>query len=294
MLLPLTSELLPSVEWLADTASTNQFMRDRVERGDPLPHGALIATADQTAGRGRQGRGWVTPPDTAVAASLLIRGYGAARAGGAPKGLAASWLPLLAGSAIAASLQPLFGASIDDFGDPVGPKRVGVKWPNDVHVRDEADAMAGRPGLKLCGILCEMLPDGSVIVGTGINLLLDEWDLPTDRATSLLAAGAEVGGAQTLADEAGRALADRVLAGYTAEMLRLVELASSDPEAAKRRVLRDSLTVGSPVRVHLPNGDVVDGLATGLDEHGALIVERPLKGRMVVNAADVEHLRAPD
>lgn len=265
-----------------------------------LPNGAIVATANQTAGRGRQGRGWETPPDTAIAASLLLRPESLGAPGAPGAGLGLSWLPLLAGSAVAAALQPLFARG----GEPVGDgdsgdvdsgdesaKRVGVKWPNDVHVRHEADAIAGRPGAKLCGILCEVLADGSVIAGFGINLLQEDWQLPTERAGSVLACGGDTGGATSLSSTAGQALVDGVLSRAATELLQLVALAAKDPGAARRRVLRDSLTIGAEVRVHLPNGEIVDGRAVGLDESGALIVDRPTTGQLIVNAADVEHLR---
>jgi BirA family biotin operon repressor/biotin-[acetyl-CoA-carboxylase] ligase len=209
-----------------------------------------------------------------LAASVLIRGFGAS-------GLAASWLPLLAGSAVTRVLQPRFGEGL----------RVGVKWPNDVHVRDEADAEAGRPGAKLCGILCEMLAGGAVVVGMGTNLLIPEDELPTERASSVLASGGDVGGAASLDDEAGERLADGVLSGLAAELLRLVALAAEHPGAARAVVLRDSLTLGAEVRVHLPGDEIVDGRAAGLADDGALIVDLPTGGRLTVSAADVEHLR---
>lgn len=303
MKLPLTRDALPLLRWVEETASTNALLREMLEaasRGeDRLPHGALVVTANQTAGRGRAGRGWETPPDTAITASMLLRldaaeigaaasdeGAGQGAGQGAGGGLGLSWLPLLAGSAVAAALQPLFR------GDAPGEsRRVGVKWPNDVHVRDEEQALAGVPGAKLCGILCEVLPGGYVIVGFGVNLLQEEWQLPTDRAGSVLVCGGRTMGAHTLADARGEALADRVLSSAAIELLRLVELARDDPEAARRRVLRDSLTIGAEVRVHLPGGEIVDGRAVGLDESGALIVDRPTSGRLIVSAADVEHLR---
>lgn len=300
--LPLTSHALPLVRFVEEASSTNALLREMVAEaetvasdGASLPHGTLVVTTNQTAGRGRVGRAWETPPDTATAASLLLRARAAQGPGSGGGGLGLSWLPLLAGSAVTAALQPLFGAE-DPLHELVGiepaqPKRVGVKWPNDVHVRDEDDAMAGRPGAKLCGILCEVLPGGEVIVGFGINLLQEEWQLPTERAGSVLACGGRTGGAQTLADPLGAALADRVLSAAATEMLRLVQLADEDPAAVRRRVLRDSLTIGAEVRVHLPGGEIVDGSAAGLDEQGALIVDRPTSGRLVVNAADVEHLR---
>ncbi len=268
-----TREQAPRVIWLDSADSTNSELR-ALAAAESLPHGTVLATAQQTAGRGRLGREWITPPGTALAVSVLVRNFGIS-------GLGVSWLPLLAGSAVAAALQPLFGIG----------QRVGVKWPNDVHVRDEADAEAGRTGLKLCGVLSEMLPDGSVIVGMGINLLIPEWELPTDRATSVLAAGGDVGDAETLDDVSGRELADRVLAAVVTELLRLTELAAEQPELARKLVLRHSLTLGSEVRVHLPGDRQVDGRALGLGDDGALLVDLPTGGELVVNAGDVEHLR---
>ena len=304
MELPRTRALLSEVIWRDSSPSTNAELRELVapRLGDaPVPappHGTLLATSDQTAGRGRLDRGWVTPPDTSIAASLLVRGFGAT-------GLGAGWLPLLAGSAIVTALQSHFTAAAanthgpDGDSDSAEAKRVGVKWPNDVHVRDEHDAIAGSPGKKLCGILCELLPGEpgaanaghTIIVGTGINLLIPEWELPTDRATSLLAAGADTGGAETLAEPAGHDLVDRVLADYSAELLRLVRLAADDPDAARARVARHSLTLGTEVRVHLPGGQIVDGRARALAADGSLIVDLPTGGELTVSAGDVEHLR---
>ncbi|WP_125098277.1 biotin--[acetyl-CoA-carboxylase] ligase [Leucobacter chromiireducens] len=272
-----TSDLLPSVLWRESSPSTNAELRalahEGEQGGEPLADGTLLLTADQTAGRGRLDRGWVTPPGQSVAASLLVRGAGA--------GLELSWLPLLVGTAMSTALQSRFGEGM----------RVGVKWPNDVHVRDEDDAIAGRPGQKLCGILCELLPDGSVIVGTGVNLLIPEYELPTGRATSLLAAGADVGGAETVFDPAGVALVDGVLADYVLALRQLLTLAAENPAAARARVARASLTLGTEVRVHLPGDEIVDGRARALAADGSLVVDLPTGGQLTVSAGDVEHLR---
>lgn len=284
-----TRQLLPRVVWFDEVGSTNAALRELVSiEGASVPHGTLLATANQTAGRGRQSRGWVTPPGTALATSVLLRGFGLPSpqgGSGHPKPLPMSWLPLLTGSAVAAALRPHF------VGEPGAAKRVGVKWPNDVHVRDEQQAFAGSPGAKLAGILCEVLDGETIIVGAGMNLLIAASELPTERAGSVLSCGGDVGMAETLDDEAGQLLADGVLARYAAELLELAQLAAEQPDRARTRVLRDSLTIGSEVRVHLPGGEVVDGRAVGLDEQGALLVDRPTTGRLVVNAADVEHLR---
>ncbi|MFC5336942.1 biotin--[acetyl-CoA-carboxylase] ligase [Leucobacter denitrificans] len=289
-----THALLPRVEWREESPSTNAELREMaqaaVRSGSPLPHGILLVTDQQTAGKGRLERGWVTPKGQALAVSVLVRGFGAeiGDATGKPDWgeLGPAWLPLIAGSAVTAGLQPLYRATDDHEA-----LRVGTKWPNDVHVRDEDDAIEGRPGKKLCGILCELLPDGSAVFGMGLNLLIPEWELPTDRATSLLASGADVGGAESFADEAGADLADRVIEGIVSDLLRLTKLAAESPQAIRNRVARNSLTLGTEVRAHLPGGKLVDGRARALAADGALIIDLPTGGSLEVNAADIEHLR---
>ena len=143
MELPRTRELLPRVLWRESSPSTNAELRElalsAVAGGDPLPHGTLLVTDTQTAGRGRLDRGWETPPGRALAASLLVRGYGEVDSGGgsAPGGSASgtapdwgalgpAWLPLIAGSAVRAAFQPFFSVTRED-GET---QRVGTKWPN--------------------------------------------------------------------------------------------------------------------------------------------------------------------
>ncbi|RKQ89869.1 BirA family biotin operon repressor/biotin-[acetyl-CoA-carboxylase] ligase [Mycolicibacterium mucogenicum 261Sha1.1M5] len=288
----------PRVEWRDESPSTNAELRELAAEADragaPLPHGTVLLTDNQTAGRGRLTRGWEVLPGRALAVSVLVRGYGhrdGAAAGGAAAwgDLGPGWLPFIAGAAVNAAFQPLFTAAAAR--DETEAMRVGMKWPNDIHVRDEEDAVAGRTGKKLCGILCELLPDGSAIIGMGMNLLTPEWELPTERATSLLAAGADVGGAESFADPLGAGLADRVVAAVTAEISRLAELAAREPEAIRIRAARHSLTLGSEVRVHLPGDEIVDGRARALADDGALIVDLPTGGTLTVNAGDVQHLR---
>ncbi|GAA2842490.1 BirA family biotin operon repressor/biotin-[acetyl-CoA-carboxylase] ligase [Leucobacter komagatae] len=288
----------PRVEWRDASPSTNAELRELAAEADragsPLPHGTVLLTDNQTAGRGRLTRGWATPPGQALAVSVLVRGYGRDAANGAGTGpewgeLGPGWLPFIAGSAVNAAFQPLFSAAAAR--DEAEPMRVGMKWPNDIHVRDEEDAVAGRTGKKLCGILCELLPDGSAIIGMGMNLLIPEWELPTDRATSLLAAGADVGGAESFGDPLGAELADRVVTAVTAEISRLTELAAREPEAIRIRAARHSLTLGTEVRVHLPGDEIVDGRARKLADDGALVVDLPTGGTLSVNAGDVQHLR---
>ena len=284
-----TRAQLPRVEWLEHVGSTNTYLRELIDReSDAVPVGTLVATSDQTAGKGRAGRGWITSPGTALACSILMpvpapSGPGPGQGENERKALAASWLPLLAGSAVTEALQPYFPL---DSG-----MRVGVKWPNDVHVRDEEDALAGRQGKKLCGILCELVSPHRVIVGMGVNVIVPEHELPTERATSLRAAGAEIDDVLTLQSTEGAAVVDLLLADISGRLRDLIALAGDRPETARTRVLRHSLTLGTEVRVHLPTGDVVDGFARTLSADGSLVVDLPTGGQLTVNAGDVEHLR---
>jgi BirA family transcriptional regulator, biotin operon repressor / biotin---[acetyl-CoA-carboxylase] ligase len=114
---------------LRSIGSTNERARELAARG--APHGTLVTASEQTAGRGRQGRGWVTPPGAAIAASLILRRFD-------------DLLPLRGGLAVA---------------DVAGPGAL-VKWPNDVQ-------LAGR---KVAGILAEARAPEWAVLGIGVNV----------------------------------------------------------------------------------------------------------------------------
>ena len=113
-------------------------------RREGAAHGTLVTADEQTAGRGRQGRGWATPRGRAIAASLVLREYD-------------DLLPLRAGLAVA---------------DVAGPSAL-VKWPNDVWL----------DGQKVAGILVEARQDpGWAVLGIGVNVAVDPSTLPPDAA----------------------------------------------------------------------------------------------------------------
>ena len=125
---------------LRATTSTNDRARELAQAG--APHGTLVTAAEQTAGRGRQGRTWAAPPGRALLLSLVLR---------EPPTL----LPLAAALAVA----EVAGADAQ------------IKWPNDV-LRD---------GRKVAGILAEGRPqDGWAVLGIGLNVALRVEDLPPE------------------------------------------------------------------------------------------------------------------
>jgi len=159
--------------------------------------------------------------------------------------------------------------------DDTGGVEVELKWPNDVLVS----------GFKVCGILSELLPDtGAVVVGAGLNLTLDEHDLPTLASTSLLL----VTGVQPDADA--------VLADYLGTFLGLLRAFSEHRADAAASGIADRVntlcgTLGSEVRVELPGGRELIGVAERLDRDGRLVVRDRNGEPQSVAAGDVTHLR---
>jgi BirA family biotin operon repressor/biotin-[acetyl-CoA-carboxylase] ligase len=222
---------------------------------------SVVATAEQTAGRGRLGRVWSAPAGGALAVSVFLRHQGSVQ----PQRL--GWLPLVAGVAMVRAVRAL------------GVTDAGIKWPNDVLV----------DGLKLSGILTELTPEG-VVVGAGLNLALSQAELPVPTATSLSLQGVST----------DATLIDRALASYLRELRGLVQHWREVTAAAELRPLVETelQTLGRAVRVDRPGRVVLVGSAEGLDDDGRLRVRvlsvdsgEPAGSVTAVAAGDVTHLR---
>jgi BirA family biotin operon repressor/biotin-[acetyl-CoA-carboxylase] ligase len=153
---------------------------------------------------------------------------------------------------------------------------VSLKWPNDVLVAGE----------KISGLLAEVLPSGDgVVIGAGLNLRQTKEQLPIESATSLALHGVT------------NFELDDVLVRYLASFKRLYEElsdAKGDAEVSGlRQAVQDaSSTIGSNVKVLLPDGTDFSGKGVGLDATGRLLVAMsdPLEIRAVA-AGDIQHLR---
>ncbi|GAA1514969.1 BirA family biotin operon repressor/biotin-[acetyl-CoA-carboxylase] ligase [Agromyces terreus] len=277
--LPKSRAVAPRLEFLDTATSTNDLLREAANGADAAgwPHGSVIVTDDQTSGRGRLGRTWLAPTGKTLAISVLLR---PGDAGSALPAEAYGWIPLIAGAAMTEAVTRAVDAARpaepEDPEDVSGGVDVRLKWPNDVLVS----------GYKVCGILSELLPEsGAVVVGAGLNLTLDEHDLPTLTSTSLLLATGV------------RPDADAVLADYLGTLSRLfAEFAASggDADASGVAATVSSLcgTLGSEVRVELPGDRELIGSAERLDADGRLVVRDRENGEeQAVAAGDVTHLR---
>lgn len=263
MHLPLSRAAAAWLDVLPQTGSTNAELVARASAGQ-LAHFSVLVTTDQTAGRGRLGRVWVAPPGKTIAVSVFL-GTGAV----APDRL--GWLPLLAGLAMTRAVD----SELDDH-------EVALKWPNDVHVE----------GLKISGILAELVAGSGVVMGAGLNLTMTQTELPTPTSTSLALNGWGDGAAV-----AGDEMVDAALAAYLAELSSLystLAAAGFDAGSSGLRAQVESAcgTIGRSVRVDLPDGTQLFGVATGIDESGRLVVDgSSFDGVRAIAAGDVTHLR---
>ncbi|GAA1181890.1 biotin--[acetyl-CoA-carboxylase] ligase [Ornithinimicrobium humiphilum] len=237
---------------------------------DPRP-GRVVVADHQSAGQGRRGRSWQSPPGAGLAISAVVPAV-------APELM--GWLPLAAGlaaaRALAAGEQPVDAA---------------LKWPNDVLaplVDPSPGQLAvlearGRRWGKVAGVLAAVAGTGDVVIGTGINVDHAPEQLPVPTATSWRLAR----GGDPLPQGARGALLDAYLEGLATWH---AALAAGDARAVRTAYLEQCLTIGQEVVVHRPDGGTTTGTAAGLDDSGALLVDGP-GGRTVHHAGDVEHLR---
>lgn len=244
--------------------STNVVAAELTGR-DPRPW-ILVAADQQSGGRGRQGRVWVSPPGTSISLSMVVPlgvSGSAGHSGSAPPGSAqrVGWLPLLTGLAVARVLGRLSGR----------PDAFAVKWPNDVLARPVDDGSPSATGVapdrKVSGILCQSLwgaGDPLAVVGVGVNIGVPAERLPVAHATSLADC---CPGPLPSREDVIVAIADEFAWWHE----RFVD------SGAGMAQVRDAYsvacaTLGSHVRVHLPGERIMVGRAERVDAQGRLVV----------------------
>ncbi len=262
----------------AEIGSTNDEARRLGAEG--TPHGTTVTAAVQSAGRGRQGRPWVTPAGQALLVSVVLRDL--------PD---VALLPLAVAVAVA---------------ETVG-EEARIKWPNDVVLVPGADDDTGRsagdaaaptvedaaaptvedtaaprapspPVLrKIAGILCEGRPaEGWAVAGIGLNVALDLDDVPEEIAARAATMGRDPSEVDDVLGVLLERLAD-VLERPTAELLAAWSA-------------RDVLA-GATVGWERPGGGTGgEGVARGVDDRGRLRVETA-SGVETLDAGEVHLLR---
>ncbi len=246
------SALPAEAVWLDTAPSTNDYLRQL-----PPPNAPRVAlTWEQTEGRGRLNRTWISPPGESLALSLDLGGL-------VPAVLDDSWrgaLTLLIASELASAIDQIIGVSSE------------VKWPNDVLIG----------GKKVAGILGEIPEPGRVIVGVGLNV----WAAPegdgVSSSTSLCAHG--------LNDTTVFA---NFLRGFLQSVTQRIRVVADGVSDSDWLFIQSRLgTLEKEVVVSLPDGSEVRGIARDLDSSGRLVVKTD-SGEQMVSAGDVTHLRTP-
>jgi BirA family biotin operon repressor/biotin-[acetyl-CoA-carboxylase] ligase len=243
------------IEHFPSLGSTNDLLKERARAG--APEWSVVLADQQTAGRGRQGHAWASPPG-GLYLSVLMR----------PRFRPGGLIPLAAGVAVAEALAEQ-GLTAQ------------LKWPNDVLIGDR----------KLGGILAESAAGDAglewVVVGVGINLELPPAGLPAGiRATATSFRG-ETGEACDAA-----ALGAGVLAGLTVWYDDVIRGKPAALLAAWRA--RSVPWWGRAVEARSAAGVAIRGLARDVDEGGALLLELEDGSRVPVIAGDVRELRLRD
>lgn len=237
---------LAQFQWLD---STSEEAKRLAAAG--APEGTLVWALEQTAGHGRRGRPWISPPGNLYMSLLLRPGCRAGTA--AQLGFAAA---LAVGEAILHWLPPRI--------------ELCYKWPNDVLL----------DGRKVSGILLESqaAADGQtawLVLGLGINLVSSPDDNDVEHpATSLAAVGL------------GGVMPEAMLESVGEAFIGWYERWCSDGFAPVREAwLARAQGLGATIRVRLP-GEEAAGCFAGLDEDGVLLLDGA-EGRRRIAAGDV-------
>jgi len=218
-------------------------------------HGEVIVAEHQTAGKGRRGRVWVSPPGKSLAMSVIVR----------PE-IPPSRAPELTLVTAVALAETLRDSGVD----------ARIKWPNDVQIA----------GKKVAGILTELSADTErvhfVILGIGVNLNVPAAEFPAEIAeiaTSILAAKNQ---------PVHRAL---FVAALLAKLESWLDVWTEQGFAPIRDAWKAlTSTLGQEVVVRT-DGKELRGVAEDIDESGALLLRAGEKLERILSG-DVEQLRA--
>jgi BirA family biotin operon repressor/biotin-[acetyl-CoA-carboxylase] ligase len=258
-----SGEAFPArLERFGSIPSTQSIVRTWLEEGQPE---VAVAVADeQTAGRGRHGRGWTAPPGAALLLSCGFR----------PRGLPLRQGWRLAATVVLAMLEAAEGVVA------LAPGMLALKWPNDL-VAMSAD---GSPR-KLAGVLGETVASGglvgSAVVGIGINVDWPPERFPEGLVTTMTSLSELSGGQPPAREELLEAFLARLEPSYA-------RLRAGDFDA--RGWSARQCTTGARLEVEL-DGQTVVGLGRGLDPVGGELLLETAEGPRAVGSGEVVRCR---
>ncbi|MDE2848897.1 MAG: biotin--[acetyl-CoA-carboxylase] ligase [Gemmatimonadota bacterium] len=244
------------LEYHERVGSTNDVILDMAEQA--APHGTVCLADEQSAGRGRRGYGWFSPPGCGIWASVLLR----------PRLSAARTPPLTlcAAAAVAPVLETAAGVSVE------------IKWPNDL-------IMGGR---KVAGILAESRvvsgDEPVIVIGMGINVNHTRGQFPDELSAS----------ATSLRIESGRPVGreDLFLAILASLESSYGHYLASGPSSLLAEVDARLAWRGLTVVADSPAGAA--GRVSHIDEEGGLVLDRQDGGPLVIRSGSIRLHRRRD
>lgn len=231
----------------ASIRSTNDMAKDIAGN---VQNGTVIIAEEQTSGRGRLGRTWISPKGCGIWMSIILK----------PNLKPQDAVKLTQVAAVSVVSSIIEVANMD----------AGIKWPNDIIIN----------GKKVCGILTEMNSEidkiNYVVIGIGLNANCSEFpDDLKDKATSLyLERGAKI---------------DRKLltAGILNHFEKYYNKYLEEGFGFIRTLcIEKSVTIGKQIRVVSTDGELT-GQAVDIDSDGNLIVKTPIGENTVIISGDV-------
>lgn len=245
---------IPTVVRFESLPSTNLEAARRAVEG--APEGLCVVAAEQTSGRGRLGRQWLSPRGAGLYFSIVLR----------PTSPQSSWplLTLVAAVAVHDALLECCDLQTD------------IKWPNDIVSAEK----------KLCGILAETVDTtggGAVVVGIGINLTKHSFPPELQGvATSIQ----DILGGPVDYELVLQALIKNLSAQYG-------KFQTNPAGLADEWCARSSYCNGKRIRVNDGNA-TFEGITGGLETDGGLVVELDNGDQKVIRAADISSVRSAE
>ncbi len=233
---------------LKQTDSTNLRLKEIASEG--ADEGTLVVASEQTAGRGRLGRTFVSPPDSGVYMSLLLR----------PEMGASDAIRITTAAAVA----------VAEVAEQLTGKKTGIKWVNDIYCE----------GKKVCGILTEAsfnVEYGGfdyAVLGIGINVYEPEGGFPDELKS--------VAGA--LLPERVPDLRNRMIAGIVNRFTELYRNIGDSTylDAYEKRLMWKS----EKINIISPKGTSA-AVLKGIDHECGLVVEYPDGTEGVISSGEI-------
>lgn len=230
-----TEEIGRTIRVFDEVDSTNNIAREL--ETEKSPHGTTVVADTQTAGKGRIGRKFVSPPGSGLYVSILVRPH-----------FDLSFAPMITAAAACAAAEAV---------EAMCGTKVMIKWVNDLYMN----------GRKICGILTEaslgleMRVLDCAVIGIGINVrsITDSFDEELKKT------------ATSIEDETGVKVNRNKLC---AELLNRLEvyLGKIEDRSFLARYRERELLTGNMISAQV-GGDILVGTALGIDDNANLVVE---------------------